>query len=83
MSQQEPAPGAEADREPEGGPDPDGNREAQPASAGDVEDSAGTVERQQRHNRPMDDDAGINPGRQQGSGSGPDHDAAEPPGEAP
>ncbi|UDY35178.1 hypothetical protein [Dermatobacter hominis] len=62
--------------------DPEGNREAQPASAEDVEDSAETVEREQAHTRPIGDDAGINPGRQQGSESGPEHDAAEPPEEA-
>jgi hypothetical protein len=60
-------------------PDPGRSREPQPASADEVEESAGTVERQQAHNRPLDDDAGINPGRQQGSGSGPEHDADEPP----
>ena len=56
-------------------PGPEAGRERQPANADEVEESAGTVERQQAHSRPQGDDAGVNPARQQGSDPGPDHDA--------
>jgi hypothetical protein len=58
------------------------SREAQPSTADEVDESARTVEREQAHTRPSDDDAGVNPRRQQGSDAGPGHDA-DAPGTAP
>lgn len=53
------------------------DREVRPDDADEVEDAVDDAERVQRHSRPSDDPAGINPEGQQGAGSRRDGPSAE------